>query len=269
MSKLFIMAGTKGGIGKSLVAGFLADIAYDQKYRCVIFDCDDENRTLSHAYEENASDVIVHAIEMREHARRTFPLDAIVNLMVRIEQDKKHYPGENAFIIDMKAGTSAGTMDWLNNFPFLELKVAGIESNIVGVVTAEIDSCTTLLPWLRVFLKENMATMVRFSIIKNEIAGDDFEFFDRSVREVMILAKVPCFVGTLFDWGSTYQKVIQENNSSYGRIATGRNRIEKLGFMDEHRIRSYYADVSKVFAPLFNGKAPELSRSAPRNDGEK
>ena len=56
MSKLFIMAGTKGGIGKSLAASLLADVALDCKYRPVLFDCDDENRSLSNFYDEQNPD---------------------------------------------------------------------------------------------------------------------------------------------------------------------------------------------------------------------
>ena len=52
MSKLFIMAGTKGGIGKSLAASLLADVALDCKHRPVLFDCDDENRSLSNFYDK-------------------------------------------------------------------------------------------------------------------------------------------------------------------------------------------------------------------------
>ena len=44
-----MIAGTKGGIGKTLIATFLADIASEHGFRPVLFDCDNENHSLSNA----------------------------------------------------------------------------------------------------------------------------------------------------------------------------------------------------------------------------
>lgn len=256
MSKLFLMAGTKGGIGKSLVASLLADMAFDRKYRPVLFDCDDENRTFSRAYGNAGTDYLVFEMSMKGKGRKVFPLDSVVNKIVKTERDKKHFPGENAFIIDMKAGTSADTMQWLKRFPFGDLKAIDIESNIVGIVTAEIDSVVTLAPWLKEYLGANIDSQVRFSVIKNEVAGDDFSFYNKKMSGLFSVAKVKCQTCKLIDWGDQYQKLIQGKDSSFGRVATGRTKIEDFGFMDDYRIRMYYKETCEEFAPLFDSIAP-------------
>ncbi len=254
MSKLFIMAGTKGGIGKSLAASLLADVAFDCKYRPVLFDCDDENRSLSNFYDEQNPDYIIKNVDMRQQGRLEFPLDTVVNGIVKIQKNKNRYPGENAFILDMKAGTSSGTMVWLKSFPFLLLKEIGIETCIVGVVTSELDSSKTLIPWLLAYLKTEMQSLVRMFIVKNEVAGQDFSYFDEKIKTIFAVAGVQCDISTLHDWGTKYQLLLPANKCSYGMIATGRTKeIEALGFMDEYRIKHYYSEVSAEFRKLFAG----------------
>jgi len=77
------------------------------------------------------------------------------------------------------------------------------------------------------------------------------EFFDTKIQEVLTIAKVSCLMLKLNDLGSKYQIPLQRNNSSYGKVATGRNRIEEFGFMDEYRIKRYYAEASSEFKTLF------------------
>ena len=269
MSKLFILAGTKGGIGKSLLATLIADMAYDNKFRPVLFDCDEENRTLSNAFGENDRDVIIHKVDMIEHGRRVFPLDAVVDQVVRIERDKQQYPGDNAFILDMKAGTTAGTMEWLRDFPFSDLRRFGIDANIIGIVTAELDSCSTLLPWLHAYLMADMLSLVRFVVVKNQFAGSDFQFFDGKIREILSLANVPCMVLNLIDWGSKHQFLIQTNHTSYGKIATGRSRIKEFGFMDEYRIKRRYAETCQEFSRLFEREPEPKEKTGGKTRGDK
>ncbi|MDD5599943.1 MAG: hypothetical protein PHV82_18510 [Victivallaceae bacterium] len=204
---------------------------------------------------------------MIQHGRKVFPLDVVVDKMVRIENDKqKNYPGDNAFILDLKAGTSSGTMEWLRVFPFAELRQAGIEAHIVGVVTSGLDSGATLLPWLYAYLKADMLPLVKFVVVKNEFAGSEFEFFDTKIQEVLTIAKVPCLMLKLNDLGSKYQIPLQRNNSSYGKVATGRNRIEEFGFMDEYRIKCYYAEASMEFKPLFEQEKLKPKTTKDRSD---
>lgn len=254
MSKLFIMTGTKGGIGKSLAASLLADVALDCKHRPVLFDCDDENRSLSNFYDKKNENYIVKEIDMKQKGRLEFPLDTVVNGIVEIQNDKKSFPGENSFIVDMKAGTSSGTMVWLKSFPFATLKTIGVETWIVGVVTSEWDSCKTLLPWLHVYLTAEMQALVKIVIVKNEVAGNDFSFFENRVQEVFDVSGIECDCIKLRDWGTKYQFLLPENHCSYGMIADGRTKeIKDLGFMDEYRIKHYYSEVSAEFRKLFAG----------------
>ncbi len=264
MSKLFIMAGTKGGIGKSLIATLLADMAFDNKFRPVLFDCDDENRTLSNAYPENNQEVISIQVEMTKKGRKVFPLDEVVNEIVRIKRDKEHYPGDNAFLLDMKAGTSADTMLWLRSFPFQEIKDIGIETYIVGVITAEIDSCRTLLPWIHSYVKDDMAQLLKFVIVKNEVDGKDFVFFQDEVEDILKMVDMTVCSVKLPDFGTQYQALLHQYQTTFGQVATRRTIIDderRFGFMDEHRFRVYYNEASEAFKPVFSKDQPPALES--------
>ena len=114
MSKLFLMAGTKGGIGKTLVATLLADISADAGYRSVLFDCDEENKSLFHAMSGRKVDQILERYSLEaEFGNDNFPLDRVLNRLFEIEQNKEHYPGENVFVIDLKAGSTCKMLEWM------------------------------------------------------------------------------------------------------------------------------------------------------------
>jgi len=264
MSKLFIMAGTKGGIGKSLIATLLADMAFDNKLRPVLFDCDNENHSLSNAYPENNKEVISIKVEMTGEGRKFFPLDKVVNQIVQTECDKQHYPGNNAFLLDMKAGTSDDTMLWLNSFPFQKIKDFGIETYIIGVVTAEIDSCMTLLPWIHNYIKDDMAQLLKFVIVKNKVSGSDFNFFQQKIEKILKMVDMPVLLVKFPDFGTQYQALLHQFKTTFGQVATKRTIIDderRFGFMDEHRFFVYYDEVSKAFKPIFTENQPSASES--------
>lgn len=248
------MAGTKGGIGKSLIATLLADMAFDNKFRPVLFDCDDENHSLSNVYPENEKEIISFRVAMIGEGRKFFPLDKVVNEIVRIEHGKKKYPGDNAFLLDMKAGTSTGTMVWLRSFPFRKIKDLGIETYIVGVVTSEIDSCTTLLPWIHTYVKDDMAQLLKFIIVRNEVHGADFRFFQKKIEEVLKMVDMTILSVRFPDFGTQYQTLLYQYKTTFGRVATKRTVIndeKQFGFMDEHRFVVYYGEVTEAFKPIF------------------
>ena len=50
MKTFYLIAGTKGGIGKTFIATLLADMALQSGKKVVLYDCDDENHTLEESY---------------------------------------------------------------------------------------------------------------------------------------------------------------------------------------------------------------------------
>ena len=115
MSKLFIMAGTKGGIGKTLVATLFADAATDLGYRTVLFDCDDENHSFYNAMKtRTVKEQILDEVVLEVNTENDFPLDKVMNKIIAVESDKKQYPGDNIYIIDLKAGSTSKMLecDW-------------------------------------------------------------------------------------------------------------------------------------------------------------
>ena len=84
MSKFVMIAGTKGGIGKTLIATFLADIASEHGFRPVLFDCDNENHSLSNAC-GGVPEFELADIDPESAEETDYPLDSAVNRIAELE----------------------------------------------------------------------------------------------------------------------------------------------------------------------------------------
>lgn len=250
MSKLVIIAGTKGGIGKTLIATFFTDIAGDYGFCPVLFDCDDENQSLRNAY-KNVSGIEIVSVTPDSIQNMDYPLDAVINRIEELENTSEPEKIERLYILDMKAGTSASTLAWLEAFPFTHLRGLEVEVFLVGCLTSDVDSCLTWGRWLLKYREMAKNGELRFVVVKNKVSGDNFDIYDDKMKKIQEEGLPSTIVIELPEISTRHLKRIKEYNASYGQVVKSTVQITTFGFMDLHRIRMMYAKIREEFGVFF------------------
>lgn len=250
MSKLIIFAGTKGGVGKSLTATLFADFAEEFDFYPVLFDCDNENKSLCNAYKSVAAIQAV-AVDVDFHGEMDYPLDDIINRIEGMESRKENERLNNLYILDMKAGTSCSTLEWLEAFPFDRMKELAVEVYVAGCLTSDIDSGMTWAVWVKKYAEPALEEKLRFIIIKNEIAGNNFAFYDDTMKSFLEEELRSTVVIHLPALSTRHLNRIKDYETSYGQVAKSKIQIASFGFMDVHRIRMMYKNLKNAFTGFF------------------
>ena len=263
MPKLIIIAGTKGGIGKTFVATLLCDVALKAGKKVVLFDCDDENHTLQHIYGETESEVELINIAVETDGEHEDPLDEIVNAAIRMESGRNPDDrSDTIYIADMKAGTSIRTVNWMEVFPFdLFLKMK-IEFLILGVVTSDLDSAVTFAYWVRSFTEAARKKMLRIAVVKNDFQVGNFAFFQQKLEP--FLQKIPeTAILEMNGFGEWTFAKLRSSNASIGQILDSKKTIPKFGIMGDVRCGTFFRHAQKIFLPLLaetGGNPPPVKK---------
>lgn len=159
VSKIHLIGGEKGGVGKSMMARLLAQYCIDHELPFVGFDSDRSHGTFSRFYADFASPIQVDRYEA---------LDRIVESAV--EQ-----PGRR-IIVDLAAQTHEPLVKWMDESGVLDMAdLSGIAIHYWHVMDSGRDSVDLLTRLL-----DRFGQRVRYVIVKNELRGDDFSQLDRS-----------------------------------------------------------------------------------------
>lgn len=248
MKTFYLIAGTKGGIGKTFIATLLADMALQSGKKVVLYDCDDENHTLEESYPVKIENLTVNPIAIDSARDMDYPLDQVINDIISQEEAERK---ENCFYVaDMKAGTSARTMQWMEGLPYDWFLEKHISIVLIGVVTSEIDSVATLAVWIRTYLDDIRNGKLHLVVIKNDVMQTDFDYYDAklhpalknlpSVREIVLPAmSIKSF------------KNIRGNKSTVGQVAGGIDSADFLLPMERYRCRHYFQIASEALKDVF------------------
>jgi len=250
MSLLFVTAGTKGGIGKTLTATLLADTAIHRNLKTVLYDCDNENRSLFNSYSRPVKNCRVVTVDLNSsEAHIVYPLDMIVTDIIKTEKAAK---GKNGmvYIVDMKAGTTHYTLEWMEDFPFELLRPLGVQIYIVGCITSDIDSVQTLSRWVSRYRDDIANGLLRFLIVKNNFQGNDFSSYNNLLKENVELCggTITLDLPRIEEW---YMKTIKEHNTTYGQVGLRRSVIKGFNDMDVFRIKNHFEILAAAFSPIF------------------
>ena len=159
VSKIHLIGGEKGGVGKSMMARLLAQYCIDHELPFVGFDSDRSHGTFSRFYADYASPIQVDSYEA---------LDRIVESAV--EQ-----PGRR-IIVDLAAQTHEPLVKWMDESGVLDMAdLSGIAIHYWHVMDSGRDSVDLLTRLL-----DRFGQRVRYVVVKNELRGDDFGQLDRS-----------------------------------------------------------------------------------------
>lgn len=246
MTRLVIIAGTKGGIGKTFAASLLIDVAIDLKLKPIAYDCDNENRSLSSVFQHVDPDSLKVIQLDPEDDSAAYPLDRVVNDLISSGN------GNSLYVVDMKAGTSKSTLSWLDGVPFAELNKRGVEVSIVGCVTSEADSCITFLRWLDYCKELFIDNSARLVIIRNMMAGGNFWYYDEVLKPLVEEQFSQACLIQLPAMTPEYVMLAKKAKTTFGQLLRGARYLKSLQFMQQIRIRRQYQLASEGFVSFLS-----------------
>ncbi len=176
-TKLIVFScGGKGGVGKTTVATAIADFYATRAIPVTLFDCDTENKqrgSLSHFFPT--------ATKLDIRAERG--LDRFVDTMLTA--------GTPVALADLAAGSGRDTFEWIDTM-FDGLAAEGFRFTAVATITSAASSVETLFTWAGA-----LRDRVSYLVVKNQVAGDDFGYLDRTEPGRVFLATAKPIVITL------------------------------------------------------------------------
>ena len=230
-SKIHLIGGEKGGVGKSLVSRLLAQYFIDHEWPFVGYDTDRSHGALLRFYAGYASPVLVDRYEA---------LDNIIESAV--EQ-----PGRRV-LVDLAAQTHDPLVRWMDESGVLDMAdLSAITLQYWHVMDAGRDSVDLLQRLL-----DRFGQRLRYVVVCNELRGDDFGMLQRSGqldRAVGLGAKV-MHIRRLHD--AVMQKIDARNASFWSAGHVTGVEGPGLGLMERQRLKLWlhhaYGELAKADA---------------------
>ena len=230
-SKIHLIGGEKGGVGKSLVSRLLAQYFIDHEWPFVGYDTDRSHGALLRFYAGYASPVLVDRYEA---------LDNIIESAV--EQ-----PGRRV-LVDLAAQTHDPLVRWMDESGVLDMAdLSAITLQYWHVMDAGRDSVDLLQRLL-----DRFGQRLRYVLVCNELRGDDFGMLQRSGqldRAVGLGAKV-MHIRRLHD--AVMQKIDARNASFWSAGHVTGVEGPGLGLMERQRLKLWlhhaYGELAKADA---------------------
>ena len=226
-TKVHLIGGEKGGVGKSLVARLLAQHFIDNELPWIGFDTDRSHGSLLRFYTDYASPVLADRFEA---------LDQIIESAV--EQ-----PGRRV-LVDLAAQTHDPLVKWMDESGVLDMAdLSGLQLQYWHVMDAGRDSVDLLERLL-----DRFGQRLHYVLVLNELRGDDFGMLERSgqlERALGLGAKV-VRIRRLHD--AVVQKIDARNASFWSaRNVTGLDG-PGLGLMERQRLKMWLAHAGSELA---------------------
>ncbi|WP_326539878.1 mobilization protein [Pseudorhodoferax sp.] len=220
VSKVHLIGGEKGGVGKSMVSRLLAQYFIDHELPFVGFDTDRSHGSLLRFYADYTSPALVDRYEA---------LDAIIETAVE-------EPGRRV-LVDLAAQTQDGLIKWMEDSGVLDMAdVSGIALYYWHVMDSGRDSVDLLTRLL-----DRFGQRLQYVIVRNELRGDDFGQLDRSGQldrarglgaRVMNLKKLQ---------DAVVQKIDARNASFWAARHSTAPDGPSLGLMERQRLKMWLA----------------------------
>lgn len=228
-TKVHLIGGEKGGVGKSMVSRLLAQHFIDNELPWVGYDTDRSHGSLLRFYTDFASAALVDRYEA---------LDQIIESAV--EQ-----PGRRV-LVDLAAQTHEPLVKWMDESGVLDMAdLSGLVLQYWHVMDSGRDSVDLLERLL-----DRFGQRLRYVLVCNELRGDDFGMLERSgqlERALGLGAKV-IRIRRLHD--AVVQKIDARNASFWSaRHLTGLDG-PGLGLMERQRLKMWlghaYGELAKA-----------------------
>ncbi len=217
-SKIHLIGGEKGGVGKSMVARLLAQYFIDHAMPFIGFDTDRSHGALLRYYAGYASPVLADRYEA---------MDAIV-------ESAAEQPGRRV-LVDLAAQTHAPLVRWMEESGVLDLAdISGMSVYYWHVMDAGRDSVDLLAKLL-----DQFGARLRYVLVRNQLRGDDFSQLDKSGEQGRAIA-LGAQVLTLKHLHDPVVNKIDASNASFwaARNNTGRDG-PGLSLMERQRLKMW------------------------------
>jgi hypothetical protein len=228
-SKIHLIGGEKGGVGKSMVSRLLAQYFIDEQLPFVGFDTDRSHGALMRFYADYASPVLVDRYETLDH-------------IVETAMEK---PGQRV-LVDLAAQTHDPLVKWMDDSGVLDMAdEAGFSLHYWHVMDAGRDSVDLLARLL-----DRFGARLNYVLVRNQLRGDDFSQLEKSGQQdrAMGLGAKVIAIKHLHD--PVVQKIDAQNSSFWAakHVTDG----PSLGLMERQRLKMWlshaYGELSKAQA---------------------
>lgn len=228
LSKVHLIGGEKGGVGKSMVARLLAQYLIDRQTPFIGFDTDRSHGSLMRFYADYASPALVDRYEA---------LDAIIESAV--EQPGRHV------IVDLAAQTHDPLVRWMDDSGVLDMAdLSGIALHYWHVMDSGRDSVDLLARLL-----DRFGQRLHYVLVRNQLRGDDFSQLERSGQ----LERAQALGARVMDLKKLHDAVVQKidtRNASFWAARQGGAEGPGLGLMERQRLKMWlnasYASLSAL-----------------------
>jgi hypothetical protein len=218
VSKIHLIGGEKGGVGKSMVSRLLAQYFIDHEIPFIGFDTDRSHGSLTRFYADYASPVLVDRYEA---------LDRIVESAVE-------HPGRRV-LVDLAAQTHDPLVRWMDESGVLDMAdLSGIALNYWHVMDSGRDSVDLLRKLL-----DRFGQRVHYVLVRNHLRGDDFGQLDRSGE----LERAKGLGAQVMDLKRLHDAVVQKIDTRNSSFWAARNASAidgpGLGLMERQRLKMW------------------------------
>ena len=215
-SKIHLIGGEKGGVGKSVMARLLAQYFIDHDWPFVGYDTDRSHGALLRFYAGYASPVLVDRYEA---------LDNIIEAAV-------DQPGRRV-LVDLAAQTHEPLVRWMDESGVLDMAdLSGITLQYWHVMDAGRDSVDLLQRLL-----DRFGQRLRYVLVCNELRGDDFSQLEASgqLERASRLGARVIHLRRLHD--AVVQKIDAKNASFWAARHVSGAEGPGLGLMERQRLK--------------------------------
>jgi len=217
-SKIHLVGGEKGGVGKSMVARLLAQYFIDHAMPFVGYDTDRSHGALLRYYSGYASPVLADRYEA---------LDAIM-------ESAADEPGRRV-LVDLAAQTHAPLVQWMTESGVLDLAdVSGMSIYYWHVMDSGRDSVDLLAKLL-----DQFGARLRYVLVRNQIRGDDFQQLDKSGEQARAQAFGAQVITIKRLHDSVVQKIDASNASFWAAKHSSGKESPSLGLMERQRLKMW------------------------------
>lgn len=229
MSKIHLIGGEKGGVGKSVVARVVAQYLIDKDLPFLGFDTDRSHGSLLRFYADYASPVVVDRYES---------LDTIVEAAIE-------HP-EKRILVDLAAQTHDPLVKWMDDSGVLETAdELGLSYLYWHVMDSGRDSVDLLKK-----LIDRFGPRLNYVIVLNQSRGDNFEIFEKSSEH----QRVTELRAPILTLKRLHEAVINKIDAGSASFWAAKNRSETdvkgLGLLERQRVkfwlRSAYEQLDRV-----------------------